>query len=130
MAEMDNSSEPTSEELSLLTQLGRLERMITEEGISPAAAAERLLAPETVEAYSARNRAAMEALELRLLSPEYMARFAAAQVEPDPIKRAAAHAALKRENFSAIDMEAVHRVITARNRQMRAEGQLPPEAPI
>ena len=81
--------------------------------------------PESAEAYAERNRAAMEALETRVLSPEYLAQFEAAQSEPDPVKRAAAHAALKRANFAVIDMEAVHRTIAARNRQFQQEGLLP-----
>jgi hypothetical protein len=69
-------------------------------------------------------------LEERILSPEYMARFAAIQSEPDPVKRAELNAELKRENFAAIDMEAVHRTIRARNTQWKKEGILPPDAKV
>lgn len=118
------NSEPTSEELAAITQLGRLQRLL-EQGYTPAAAAAKLLEPETPEAYASRNRAAMEALEQRLLSSEYTARYTAIENERDPEKRERLRADLKRDNFAAIDMEAVHRNIAARNRQMRSEGILP-----
>jgi hypothetical protein len=117
-------AEPTAEELSILTQMGRIDRLV-QSGLDPVEAAKKLLEPESAKDYAERNRAAMEALEARLLSPEYQSRFEAAQSEPDPLKREAAHATLKRENFAAIDMEAVHRAIAARNRQFKQEGLLP-----
>ena len=129
MDERGDAIRPTHDELALITQLGRLGRMV-EAGLSPPESASRLLAEETAGGYTERNRAAMAALGQRLLSPEYMAEFAAAQGETDPAKREAALAALTRANFAAIDMEAVHRTIAARNRQMKAEGLLPPDAPI
>ena len=119
-------STPTAEELAIITQLARVERLVNS-GMDPIEAAQKLLEPESAEAYTERNRDAMAALEARLLSPEYLAQYEAAQSEPDPKKRAAALAALKRENFAAIDMEAVHRTISARNRQHQKEGLLPPD---
>ena len=121
--------EPTAEELAALTQLGRLQRLL-EQGYTPADAAAKLLEPESPEAYARRNREAMAALEQRLLSPEYMAQFTAIEAAQDPAERERLRADLKRANFAAIDMEAVHRTIASRNRQMRAEGLLPPDARI
>jgi len=126
---MDDTADPTPEELSALTHFGRLARLL-DQGFSPVEAATKLTEAENAEGYAERNRAAMTALEERMLSPEYLARFAAAQCETDPAKKAAAHAALKRENFAAVDMEAVHRTISSRNRQMQAEGMLPPHLPL
>ena len=124
---MENSGDPTADELAIITHLGRLDRLIAA-GMTPAAAAELLHRDETSDEYAERNRAAMAALEARLLSPEYEAKIAAIEAIKDPAAKAKASAALKRENFALIDMEAVHRTIRARNRQFVAEGILPPHA--
>ena len=121
--------EPSQDELWLITHLGRINRLVAD-GMTPIEAAAKLAADESADEYAERNQAAMEALEKRILAPEYMARFAAIQSEPDPRRKAELEADLKRENFAAIDMEAVHRTIRARNRQWKAEGVLPPDAPI
>lgn len=122
-----SSPDPSKLELSLITKAGRLKRMIAA-GMTFEEATAKMLSDETAQEYAERNRAAMEALEARILSPEYMARFAAIQAEPDPAKRAGLEAELKRDNFAEIDMEAVHRTISSRNRQMVKEGVLPPDA--
>lgn len=122
-----SSHDPSKLELSLITKAGRLRRMMAA-GLTLDEATAKILAPETAEEYAERNRAAMEALEARMLSSAYMERFTSIRSEPDPVKRALLEAELKRENFAEIDMEAVHRNITARNRQMVQEGLLPPDA--
>jgi hypothetical protein len=121
--------EPSKDELALLTQLGRVVRAV-DEGASVSEATESLLRNESAPDYVQRNQEAMQLLEERILSPEYMARFAAIQAEPDPVKRAKMSADLKRKNFAAIDMEAVHRTIRARNIQWKKEGILPPDVKI
>ncbi len=126
---MEDSSEPDPLELSLISMLGRLERMKAA-GLSPDEAVQRLLKEETPEEYLARNEEAMAALEKRILSPEYMAKWSEAYHEADPDVRARKLADLKRETYATNDIAAVHRVIAARNRQMKAEGILPPDAPI
>lgn len=125
-----SSPDPSNIELSLLSEAGRLQRLMKDEGLSFEEAVARLLAPESAVDYAARNRAAMEALEARLLSPEYMDRYAAIMSEPDQAKREQLLADLKRENFALIDMAAVHRNISARNRQMQQEGLLPPDVKL
>lgn len=126
----EEAHEPNRQELHALTILGRLQRMVEQEGLTPAAAAAKMLQDESAVEYAERNRQAMDELEKRILSPEYMERWRQAYEEPDPEKRAAALAAIKRENYATIDMEAVHRTIASRNRQLKAEGLLPPDAPI
>jgi hypothetical protein len=125
---MSGHSEPSQEELAQIALLGRLDRLIAQ-GLTPMEAAAKLMEPESVEAYLARNAEARSSLEERLNSPEYWAQFAAIQAETDPSRKAALKAELKRANFAAIDMEAIHRTIRARNRQLKAEGILPPDAP-
>lgn len=124
-----SSPDPSKLELSLITKAGRLRRMIAA-GMTLEEATAKMLTDETAEEYAERNRAAMEALEARILSPAYMQRFEAIRAEPDPVKRAALEADLKRDNFAEIDMEAVHRNISARNRQMQQEGLLPPDVKL
>ena len=122
--------EPSQFELGVLGVHGRIQRMMRDEGLTMDEAVAKLLQPETREDYLARNAAAMEDVEQHILSPDYMERFAVAQSEPDAAKRAELLAALKRDNFANHDIEALHRVIRARNRQLKAEGLLPPDAPI
>jgi hypothetical protein len=124
----ESPDKPTSEELVFLTQIGRLSRMLRE-GRDINEVLEELYSPETAQSYSERNQAAMEALEQRMTSPEYLRKYAEAINEQDAAIREKLLADLKRENFATIDMEAVHRTIRARNRQMKAEGLLPPDAP-
>ena len=114
----------------MISELARLQRLLGEESLNLPAAVARLTGPESAEAYAERGRAALAALEERILSPAYLEEFNAAQAEPDPVRRAERLAALKLANFTAIDMVAVHRVIAARNRQWRADGILPPTAAI
>lgn len=125
----ESPDKPTSEELVFLTQIGRLSRMLRE-GRDINEVLEELYSPETAQSYSERNQAAMEALEQRMTSPEYLRKYAEAFNEQDTAIREKLLADIKRENFATIDMEAVHRTISARNRQMKAEGLLPPDAPI
>jgi hypothetical protein len=126
----DQPSEPSLTELMAISELARLQRLIADEGLDLEAAIERVAGPESAEAYAERGRAALVALEARMLSPAYLEEFNAAQAEPDPLRRAERLAALKLANFATLDMVAVHRVIAARNRQWRAEGILPPTAAI
>lgn len=122
-----SSPDPSQLELSLITKAGRLKRLMAS-GLSLEEATVKMLSDESAEEYAERNRAAMEALEARILSPAYMERYGAASAEPDENKRAQLLADLKRDTFAEIDMEAVHRIISARNRQMVHEGLLPPDA--
>src|SRR5690606_27027704 len=81
------SSEPERLELELLGKAGRLRRLM-EEGLTFMEAVERMAAKESAEAYLDRNAKALEAIEERLLSPEYQAKFADAMAEQDPKLRA------------------------------------------
>jgi hypothetical protein len=81
---------------------------------------------ETVDEYVARNKAAMDAVEARILSPEYMNRYTEIMSCSDPAERDRRLADLKRENYATLDIAALHRTIRARNKQMFAEGVLPP----
>ena len=123
-------AKPSLPELMAISELGRFQRLMADEGLSLTEAAARLAGPESAQAYAERGRAALAALEARILSPAYLEDFGAAQAEPDPVRRAERLAAQQRATFAAIDMVAVHRVIAARNRQWRAEGILPPDQPI
>ncbi len=126
-------SKPSGEELAIITHLGRLNRLVGQ-GMSPMEAAQQFLkeaaGEESPDEYAERNRRAMEEVEAWILSPEYMAKYEKALSEPDPVKKEAALADLKRENFAKLDMTAFHRTIAARNRQWKAEGILPPDAKI
>ena len=128
MAENEHD-EPTIRELMIITRLARADRLVAQ-GMSPIEAANKICANETAKEYTMRNKEAMAALEERMMSSDYQARFEAIRAITDPVAKASAEAAIKRENFSAIDMEAVRRTIRSRNRQMKAEGMLPPDAAI
>jgi hypothetical protein len=121
--------EPDPLELRALQIMMRLRRLKSE-GLTMDEAASRMLAPESADEYTRRNEQALAEVEARLLSPEYLERFAKIQAEPDEEVRAKLEAELKRENYATLDLEALHRVIRARNRQWKAEGILPPDAPI
>lgn len=122
----DLPSEPDPLELQIIGTMGRLQRLVQEEGLTIDAAAAKIIGPESADEYVARNAKAMQSVEAYLLSPEYLAKVAAATNEPDPAKRAAMQADLKRENFARLDLQAVHRHIGARVKQMEAEGVIRP----
>lgn len=122
--------EPDPIELNILSLQGRLDRMINDEGLDIMEAMQRITLPESAQDYACRNEQAMRELEKRLLDPGYIDAFAEAMSERDETIRAQKLAALQRETFRLVDIEAVHRMIRARNRQWKAEGILPPDAQI
>lgn len=123
---VSSSGHPTNDELALVGHLGRLRRL-AKEGLSAEEIVAQLTSPESSESYVARNQTAMAELEQRILSPEYFEKVAGILALSDPVARAAAQSALKLEMFATLDMEAVHRTIAARNRQLVSEGVLPPD---
>lgn len=122
----DESHEPDPLELQIIGTMGRLQRLVEEGGLSLEAAIAKLDQPETAEGYLERNAKAIREAGDYLVSPEYLAKVSAALNEPDPNKRARLQANLKRESFARLDLQAVHRQIGARIRQMEAEGVIPP----
>lgn len=63
---MSGAEEPSRDELDLIGALGRMKRLIAQ-GMSPLEAAQKVDAPESAEDYIARNEAAFDALEKRIL---------------------------------------------------------------
>lgn len=124
----NESPQPDPAELRLLGVAGRLQRL-RDQGLSLEEAVRALAKKESAEEYVARNQQALGEVEARMLSPEYLERFAEANSDPDPESRARKLAELKRENYATLDLEALHRHISARNKQCKAEGVLPPDAP-
>ncbi len=86
-----------------------------------------MVARESANEYVARNSEAIDEIQRTLFSAEYLTRFDDANNDLNPAERRRKLAALRRENYATLDIEALHRVIEARNRHLKAEGVLPPD---
>lgn len=119
-----NPCEPDPRELALLQLQARLRRLEAK-GLTREEALAKIVAGESASEYMARNSDAIDEIQRTLFGAEYLARFEDANNEANPAERERKLAVLKRENYATLDIEALHRVIGARNRHLKAEGVLP-----